>query len=134
MFKEEVGDITKYKGDVIINSLGVTTTTYGGICGAILRATKSPELKQIIDKVNDVYSVGEYFVTEGYGLADNILHLITPNHDDDKDCRLYKECIRRVLNECKYRKWRKVGIPLIGAGANKYKKDYYCFRELARAG
>lgn len=117
-------DITKYKGDVIIDSVGVTSTKYGGICGSIVKASSSNELKEIIDGVNDLYSVGEYFITGGYALpADNILHLVTPYSKDDPDYVQFKECIRRILNECKFRHWKKIGIPSIGTGANEYNKD-----------
>lgn len=117
-------DITKYKGDVIINSVGVKSTVYGGICGSIVKASGSKELKQIIDGVNDLYTVGEFFITEGYALpAKNILHLITPDFKTDPDCSKFKECIRRVLNECRRWHWRKIGIPSIGTVANHYNKD-----------
>ena len=122
-FRIITGDITKYNGDVIINSVGVTSTIYDGICGSIVKASESDELKKIIDGVNDVYSVGEYFITQGYKLpVSNIFHLITPNYDDDPYYKQFKECIRRILNECKYRHWRKIGFPSIGTGANKYDK------------
>ena len=118
------GDITKYKGDVIINSVGVTSTIYGGICGSIVKASSSGELKKIIDGVDDLYSVGEYFITDGYALpVKNILHLITPNFDNDPDYVQFKECIRRILNECNLRDLKKIGIPSIGTGANKYDKS-----------
>ena len=121
---ETNSDITKFEGDVIIDSVGVTSTIYGGICGSIIKASGSDELKKIVDGVNDLYSVGEYFMTPGYALpAKNILHLITPSFENDPDYSQFKECIRRVLNECRYRHWKKVGIPSIGTGANKYDKD-----------
>ena len=41
-------DITKFKGDVIINSVGVTSTIYGGICGSIVKASSSNELKKML--------------------------------------------------------------------------------------
>ena len=120
-FRIITGKIEEFPADVIIDSVGVTSTIHGGICGSIIRAANSDELKQIIDGVNDVYNVGEYFITDGYGLpSKNILHLITPNHDNDENCEQYKDCIRRILNLCQSKHWYKVGIPVIGAGANKY--------------
>ena len=132
----ENADITKFIGDVIVNSVGVTSHIHGGVCGAILKVTNSSDLKKIIDGVNDVYSVGEYFTTEGYGLASNhIFHLITPNYENDKKLILLKECLRRIFNECQYRGWYKVGIPLLGCGANGYKRDDVAslIEEIARA-
>ena len=113
--------IENYCGDVIINSVGVTSTIYGGICGSIVQAAKSIELEEIINSVNDAYTTGEFFFTDGYGLkVTKILHLITPNHKNDKDCKQYKECVRRILNECQANHLFRIGLPLIGAGANKY--------------
>ncbi len=116
-----IGDVTKTPCDVVINSVGVSTKIYGGICKAVLAASNSPELKQIIDRANDVYYVGESFITDGYGLpCDKILHVITPNFENDKDYSLFKECIRRLLNECKLNGLYNIAIPAIGAGANGY--------------
>lgn len=115
------GDISKFECDVIINSLGVDTENYGGICKSIIKAVKSPELEDILASVNDFYIVGDYFVTEGYGLnVKNIIHLLSPLAENDKDMNQYKECIRKVLNECQSRGLYRVGIPKIGAGANGY--------------
>ena len=130
------GNIVNYDGDVVINSVGITSTIFGGICGSIVEASKSEELRKIIESVNDYYSVGEFFITDGYSLpARHIIHLITPHHDNDPDYKQIKECIRRILNECKYRHWKRVGFPLIGTGANKYnpKRLYEILSEMCSA-
>ena len=123
MFKIQYGDITKIKCDVIVNSVGVDTTNYGGICASVLKAANSPELKNLIDNLNDVYTVGEYFITEGYGLeCKNIIHLITPHYDNDPNYTQFRECIKRILNECQKNGFKDICIPSIGTGANKYDK------------
>ena len=117
-----IGDISNFSCDVVINSLGVKTTEYGGICKSIVKAAHSKELKEIIAHANDVYDVGEYFFTDGYDLpAKSICHLITPHHDaDDKNLNVFVYSVRNVLNSCKGLEYKKIGIPLIGTGANKY--------------
>lgn len=122
--KYKTGDITTFVGDLIVNSVGVTSTKYGGICESIVKASHSSELKKIIDDVNNVYFVGDFFITEGYALpSKNILHLVTPYCKNDKDYILFKECIRRILNECHLRRFFNIAIPLIGIGANEYDKN-----------
>ena len=120
-----VGDITKIKVDAIVNSVGVgkATKEYGGICGSILKAA-NPKLKDFINKAQDVYVLGEFFVTEGYGLpTSHIIHLMAPFYEEDLDFVIYKDCIRRVLRECVRRGFNKIAIPLVGTGANKYPEE-----------
>ena len=119
-------DITKFRADIIVNSVGVGdgVKEYGGVCGAIIRAAKSIKLKDAIDKAKDVYVIGEFFFTKGYELAaDNIVHLITPYFEEDQDFVIYKDCIRRILNACRLKGFKTIGIPLIGTGANDYDED-----------
>lgn len=113
--------ITNIKCDVIINSVGINTPVYGAICNAIIKETNSIELKQIIDGINDAYTVGDFFITDSYGLpCKKILHLITPYFKFDPKLNIYQECLRRVLNECRSRGLYRVAIPILGVGANGY--------------
>ena len=121
---DKLGDITLFYGDAIINSVGVDTIEYGGICRSILEAARSDELKRILSDINGFYSVGSTFVTSGYALpVDKIIHVITPLAEQDEDYDLYRECCTNVLNECKKRNLKKVGFPLIGTGANKFNRQ-----------
>ena len=98
----EEKDITLCKVDAIVNSVGTETTVLGGICRSILLKANSSELHKIIEDANNVYYVGEFFVTKGYNLpAKQIIHLISPNFKNDKDYSVLKDCLRRILNECK---------------------------------
>ena len=120
----KVGDITSFDGDVIINTIGVETGIYGGVCAAVVKNAKSEELKDIIKSAQEAYTVGSFFVTEGYKLqAKHILHLLPPHKKFDRDDEQIKECIRTILNECQFRGWYKVAIPLIATGANLYDKS-----------
>ena len=121
-----IGDITTIKATVIINSVGVGegAKKYGGICSSVVQASHSLELENKIKKAKHVYSIGEYFITDGYDLpCDHIIHLITPFYEEDQDLAIYKDCIRRMLNECVVRRFKKIAIPLIGIGANKYNHE-----------
>ena len=120
----EHADITMLKCDAIVNSVGIDTEDYGGICRSILAKVNSDKLKQIINEVNGVYEVGDIFVTESYGLpCKKIINVITPHSNNDPDCSLLKECIRRILNECQRMHLFSVAIPRIGTGANLYNGD-----------
>ncbi len=117
----EEKDITLCKVDAIVNSVGTETTVLGGICRSILLKANSSELHKIIEDANNVYYVGEFFVTKGYNLpAKQIIHLISPNFENDKDYSVLKDCLRRILNECKKQHFKTVAIPKIACGANGY--------------
>ena len=118
------GDITTFSGDAIINSVGVKTTEYGTICASILQAAQSDDLEKIFEDINDVYNVGDFFVTDGYNLPSRfILHLIPPHVKDDPCMFQYAECIKRALNECRIRGLYNIAIPKIGTGANDYDEE-----------
>ena len=126
MFSADIGDITTFKGDVIINSLGVVTTDYGSVCQSIIDASHNTgELESIIARANDVYDIGEYFFTENFGLpVKAICHLITPHHDsDDQNLNVLIYSVKNILMSCRQLNYKKIGIPLIGTGANEYSKE-----------
>ena len=124
-FKTVVGDITKYKCDVIINSIGANTTIYGGICKSIIDAANKQRLVNIIKNVNNVYRIGEYFITDSFNITTckKIIHLISPYYVHDNDYKQYKECLRIIFNVCQEREFHSIGIPLIGTGANEYDRN-----------
>ena len=124
-FRCEKGNITNIKCDAIVNSVGANTTIYGGVCRSILEAANSKRLENILFNAQNVYQVGDYFVTESYGLSNckYIIHLITPFFKYDSDYKQYKECLRRILNECKKRGFESVAFPYLGSGANEYKDN-----------
>ena len=121
------GDITKANVDVIVNSLGLKDgiTTYGRVCNAIISAAHNPqELKNKINKAKDVYSLGEYFFSDNYGLpCKKILHLITPDYSGDPKLVILQDCLRRILYECYERGYKSIAIPALGTISNKYNED-----------
>ena len=124
MFKQITGDITKFVGDVIFNSLGVESDNFGGICESIVNASESKELKEQLLKVRNIYKLGEHFVTKGYALkADNIVHIVMPYYDNDKNLTLYTKALEMALGTCSKLGFTTIGIPLLGSGGNKYPDD-----------
>lgn len=138
-FDIQVDDITKLSFDVVVNSLGVYTTKYGGICKSIISASKYPnELKDVFKRAYDVYDVGEFFFTDNYGIPNigSICHLITPyKATDNSNLSILVYSIRNVLMSCKKLEKHRIGIPLIGAGENKYseKEVFDVLKNLCKA-
>ena len=101
-FKVKYSDITTYKVDVIVNSLGVKGNVYGKLCKNIITKAKDQELKQYIDKQNN--PVGTILVTSAGKLkANKIIHVVTPfkHMDNEKNellVKAYKDCINKAFN------------------------------------
>ena len=78
-------DVTTYKVDAIVNSLGVYGNVYGKLCKNIITKAKDDELKAFIDKQHN--SIGTVLVTTAGNLnCKNIIHVVTPfKKDDDRN-------------------------------------------------
>ena len=120
-FHIEFSDITKYKGDVIVNSLGINGNIYGRLCKNIIKAANSPTVKNFIDsKLNN--KIGQLFVTDAGDLpCKKIIHVVTPFKDKDDDqntllTQAYKSAIDMAINHG----YKSIGLPFIGTGANGY--------------
>ena len=57
-------DITKYKGDAIVNSIGIDARVYGRVCKNILFIAGSEELTNYINSLTN-NPVGSIYVTSG---------------------------------------------------------------------
>ena len=123
-FRVITGDITKVSCDIILNSVGVDSKTYGGICKSIVKASGSKDLDDVLKRINDAYELGEYFVSEGFELpAKYIYHLICPFSKNDPEQKQYKESLRNFFNYCNKHELYDVYVPSFGTGANGYNKD-----------
>ena len=94
-------NIVDVQADIIVNSLGVGkgTVVYGGICKSIIQKAKSKELENMINNARDVYVLGDFFLSNNYGLnCKKILNLVTPYKEKDEDLSLLKDCIRRIIS------------------------------------
>lgn len=118
-----VNKIEDVTADVIVNSLGIGDglSTFGGICESIVTKANSKELEEKITTAKDIYTIGEFFVTNGYGLnCKHIINLVSPYYSDDKNLTIYKDCVAKVLVEAKRRGAKSIAIPKFGAGHNGY--------------
>ena len=123
-FKIVYSDITNYKVQAIVNSLGVNSINYGRICRSIIKAANSSELEDFLKSKYKTISVGDVFKTPGYGLpCKQILHLVTPHFSNDPNFYAIQMCIRNILIDCRSNKIYSVAFPLLGTGADHYPKD-----------
>lgn len=120
-------DITEFKGDAIVNSLGIwdNVNVYGKICQSIIKASKSALIKQEIANYKDKAEPGHIFVSSGYELpAKHIIHVCTPFFSHDDGLFTLEYVYKSVLVLAYKNKWYKLGLPIIGTGANGYPHAY----------
>ena len=117
----EFSDITKYKGDAIVNSLGVNGSVYGRLCKNIIEAANSPELTDFVNNKLD-NKIGDMFLTGSGELpCKKIIHVVTPfKHMDDASNTLLKNAYRKIIDTALIQGYTTLGLPFIGTGANGY--------------
>ena len=98
-FKIRFDDITTYKADVVVNSLGIDGRIYGRLCQSILDRANSDELKSFIDsKTNN--KVGQIFVSDAYGLnSKKIFHVVSPFCNNDTNNQNLINTYRNIFLE-----------------------------------
>lgn len=110
-----VGDITKHKADVIVNSANRTLLKGSGVCGAI-HAVAGRELEEECRSLNRELSVGEVVVTKAYNLpAQFVIHTLGPRKGRD-DVALLKLCYCNSLREAERLHVRSISFPAISTG------------------
>ena len=120
-FKVEHGDITKYKGDAIINSLGTDTTVYGKLCDAIVKANADSALPRFLESINGKIKILDCFITESPHLSvTHIIHIVAPYKKSDYNYLKYIVAYIKLLNLARDNKLYKLAVPLIGTGPNGY--------------
>lgn len=120
-------DLTQFRGDAIVNSLGIKENikVYGGICRSIVRCSKSNDLKKEIESHEKEAVPGFMFATKGYSLpAKNIIHIVTPFFSHDNELFGLEYVYKLALVFALKNKWYKLGLPIIGTGANGYPHSY----------
>lgn len=117
----EFSDIVSFKGDAIVNSLGVNGSVYGRLCKNIIQADKSNTIKNIIDnKINN--KIGDVFVTpSGDLICNNVIHIVTPfKKIDDSNLSLLKKAYKDIIDLAIKLGYKTLALPFIGTGANGY--------------
>ena len=119
-FKIRFDDITTYKADVVVNSLGIDGRIYGKLCQSIIDRANSEELKSFIDsKTNN--KVGQIFVSEAYGInAKKIFHVVSPFCNDDANNKNLINTYKSIFTEVIKQGYKSVAVPFLGTGANGY--------------
>lgn len=122
-FNVKFDDITEYKVDAIVNSLGVKGKVLGRLCANILEKAKSPTLNDYIKK--QVNPVGTILVTESGDLpCKNIIHVVTPfKKDDDANNKKLVNAYKSILNKAILLGYKSIALPFIGTGANGYTEN-----------
>lgn len=124
-FTVKFSDVTKYKGDAVVNSLGTEGSVYGSICKSIVEKAKDESIKALIDSIKYGEPL-DMFVTPGGKLkAANIIHIVTPRflEDDDYDGDLLFEAYQKIIEKAINCGFKTIGIPFIGTGANGYSES-----------
>lgn len=92
-----LGDITKIKHDVIVNSANRSLMRGGGICGAIHKVAGIELEKECMEfkeknKI-DFLSIGDAVLTNAHNLpAKHVIHTVGPKNNGKDDITLLKNC------------------------------------------
>lgn len=120
-FTVTYGDALEYQGDAVLNSLGTNGAIYGKLCKNIIKGINRQEVKALIDAQKNM-PFGKIIDTEGGDLnCKRVLHIVTPfKKDDDKKCAKLHEAYKSVVDFAIEHGYKKIGLPIIGTGANGY--------------
>lgn len=120
-FTVTYGDALEYQGDAVLNSLGINGAVYGRLCKNIINGINRSEVKSLIDAQKNM-PIGKIIETEGGDLkCEHVLHIVTPfKKEDDRKCTKLRDAYKSVVDFAIQRGYKKIGLPIIGTGANGY--------------
>lgn len=120
------GDITKWKGDAIVNAANEMMLGGGGVDGAIHRRA-GPRLRQACRKVPEIYPglrcpTGEARITLGFDLpASYVIHTVGPIYDTPRESsRLLAMSYKNSLELANSMNFKKIAFPAISCGIYGY--------------
>lgn len=121
----QVGDITKYRGDVIVNAANPYLAGGSGVDGAIHQAGGPTILKacqKIIQQIGRLPN-GKAIITHGGQLqARNVIHAVGPIYKESKEKapRILKETYESCLKLADKMNLKDIAFPSISTGAYGY--------------
>ena len=128
--QRQIGDITKFTGDCVVNATNTSLFGSGGVDGAIHKAA-GPALLAACKKLG-VCKIGEAKITPGFGLqAKYIIHTVGPayphnaSYENIQLCeKQLRSCYINALNLAREYNIESIAFPAISTGVYGYpKKD-----------
>ena len=114
----EMGDITTFEADAIVNSANRSLQKCSGICKTIFEKAGEAELKTVLQGYDEL-AVGAAMITPGFKLkAKHIIHTVTPKYlpFQRENAQLLAQCYVSILDLAMQHNLQSVVIPCLGVG------------------